>query len=169
MKKNLATIIMGTLAILMMGAATLLMPRGEVAAAVTCPAGSARTTANDYTQCNMPEGNDDSGGGIWKTVNTIINVVLGILGILAVGMIIFGGFKFVTSAGDATKVKSGKDTIMYGVIGLVVALLAFAIVNFVVASFFSKNYGSYGTQEACENAGGAWSTTSKKCTAPGSK
>lgn len=51
-------------------------------------------------------------------------------------MIIIGGFNFMTSAGDPGKVKKGKDTILYGIIGLVVALLAFAIVNFVLNGIF---------------------------------
>lgn len=62
----------------------------------------------------------------------IITTMLYILGILAVIMIIFGGIRYVLSAGDASKVKTAKDTIMYSVIGLIVAVLAYAIVNFVV-------------------------------------
>ena len=71
-----------------------------------------------------------------KTLDTIINVVLGVLGLLAVVIIIYGGFMYTTSAGDASKIKKAKDTIMYGVIGLVIALLAYAIVNFVLSSVF---------------------------------
>ena len=70
------------------------------------------------------------------TINIAINVVLGVLGLLAVIVIIYGGFMYTTSAGDATKIKKAKDTIMYGVVGLVIALLAYAIVNFVVSSIF---------------------------------
>ena len=62
--------------------------------------------------------------------------MLGVLGLLAVVVIIYGGFMYTTSAGDSSKIKKAKDTIMYGVIGLVIALLAFAIVNFVVSSIF---------------------------------
>ena len=65
----------------------------------------------------------------------IVNIMLTILGILAVIMIIFGGIRYVTSAGDASRVKSAKDTVMYSVVGLVVAILAYAIVNFVVTQF----------------------------------
>lgn len=66
---------------------------------------------------------------------TIINILLTILGIIAVIMIIFGGIRYTTSAGDASRVKAAKDTIMYSVVGLVVAILAFAIVNFVTTQF----------------------------------
>ncbi len=68
-------------------------------------------------------------------VQTVINTVLYIIGIIAVGFIIYGGVKYATSAGDSAKVKSAKDTILYAVVGLIVAILAYAIVNFVVGSF----------------------------------
>jgi heme/copper-type cytochrome/quinol oxidase subunit 2 len=65
----------------------------------------------------------------------IVNTLLVILGILAVIMIIVGGIRYTTSAGDASRVKAAKDTVMYSVVGLVVAILAFAIVNFVTTQF----------------------------------
>lgn len=63
--------------------------------------------------------------------NTVIGVVLGFMGVIAVGVMIYGGFLFLTSSGDAGKVKKGQDAIKYGLIGLVVSLLAYAIVAFV--------------------------------------
>ena len=67
-------------------------------------------------------------------VNTIINTVIFVIGMVAVVMIILGGISYATSQGDASKVKKGKDTILYGIIGLVIAILAFAIVNFVLGA-----------------------------------
>ncbi len=69
-------------------------------------------------------------------VQNILNWIFGIIGIVAVVMIIIGGFNMMTSSGDPGKVKKGKDTILYGIIGLVIALLAFAIVNFVINGIF---------------------------------
>jgi hypothetical protein len=66
------------------------------------------------------------------TVIGIINAVLAVIGIVAVVFVIYGGFLYLTSAGDASKVKKGKDTLMYALIGLVIVGLAFAIVNFVI-------------------------------------
>ena len=68
------------------------------------------------------------------TVQTIIKLAIGIIGLLAVIMIIVGGFQYTTSAGDTGKVTKAKNTILYGVIGLVIALLAYAIVFFVLKS-----------------------------------
>ena len=100
----------------------------------TCPAGTIRA-GEAYTsiaECNLEK--DDS---LIPTLNVIINVVLGILGLVAVIVIILGGVQYTLSTGDANKVKKAKDTILYGVVGLVIALLAFAIVNFVLSSFFA--------------------------------
>lgn len=68
------------------------------------------------------------------TIKDVVNVMLYIIGVLSVIMIIFGGIKYVISAGDSSKVTSAKNTIMYAVIGLAVALLAYAIVNFVLTA-----------------------------------
>ena len=65
-------------------------------------------------------------------VNAIISSVVGVLGIVAVIVIIIGGIQYMISAGDANKVKKAKDTILYGIIGLIVVILAWAIVNFVI-------------------------------------
>ena len=68
-------------------------------------------------------------------VRNVINVLLYIIGILAVIAIIIGGIRYVTSNGDSSNTKAAKDTILYAVVGLIVAILAFSIVNFVVGRF----------------------------------
>ena len=72
------------------------------------------------------------------TVKNIINVAVGVIGVVAVIMVIIGGYQYATSVGDAGKVKNAKNTIMYGIVGLVIALLAYAIVNFVLEGLFGK-------------------------------
>ncbi|MFV0484982.1 MAG: pilin [Candidatus Saccharimonadales bacterium] len=69
-----------------------------------------------------------------STIQLIINMIIFAIGLIAVVMVILGGIQYSTSQGDSGKVKKAKDTIMYGIIGLVVAILAFAIVNFVLSS-----------------------------------
>ena len=78
--------------------------------------------------------NSEDKGDLQTSVTNILNAVIGVLGIVAVIVIIIGGVTYMTSSGDAGKVKKAKDTILYGVIGLVVVALAFAIVNFVIAN-----------------------------------
>ena len=62
----------------------------------------------------------------------IINVLLFIGGIVAVTMIIVAGIQMTTSAGDPSAVKKAKNTLMWSVVGLVIMILAYAIVNFVI-------------------------------------
>lgn len=65
-------------------------------------------------------------------VKDIINIALYVLGIIAVIMIIVGAFRYVLSGGDAGSVTAAKNTILYAVVGLIVAILSFVIVNFVI-------------------------------------
>ena len=74
------------------------------------------------------------GDNLVGSITNILNYIIGVLGIIAVIVIIVGGVQYMTSSGDAGKVKKAKDTILYGVIGLVICVLAFAIVNFVIGA-----------------------------------
>ncbi len=68
-------------------------------------------------------------------IRTVTNTMLFAIGVVAVIMLIVGGFRYIFSAGNSTNVNAAKDTILYSVIGIVVALLAYAIVNFVLGQF----------------------------------
>ncbi len=76
--------------------------------------------------------------GSGSLFETVANVLLFLIGAVSVIMLIVGGFRYVLSGGDSTQVTSAKNTILYAVIGIIVALLAYAIVNFVVSSFIAK-------------------------------
>ena len=69
-----------------------------------------------------------------SVVKQVINVFLYLIGVIAVAFIIYGGVKYATSAGDTAKVTSAKNTLMYAVIGLIIAILAYSIVNFVITN-----------------------------------
>lgn len=73
--------------------------------------------------------------GVFKQVT---NTVLYIVGIIAVIMLIIGGIKYVVSGGDSKKVTDAKNTVLYAIIGLIIAFLAFAIVNFVITALPSS-------------------------------
>lgn len=66
-----------------------------------------------------------------SVANMVIDIILSMVGVLAVGVMIYGGFLYLTSNGSTQKLEKAKHAIMYGLIGLVVCLLAFAIVSFV--------------------------------------
>ena len=132
--------------------------------AATCPAGTPKEGQNvtSIAQCSM---NADSStpNNLWDTINAIINVMIAVIGIVSVIMMILGGVWFLTSQGDPGKVKKGKDTILYGIIGLIVALLAFAIVNFVLEGVFgSKGTGGGGTGGGGTGAGGTTQITNNE-------
>lgn len=74
----------------------------------------------------------NGGESLESDVSAVINMIIYGVGIVAVIIIIIGGINYMMSQGDANKVKKAKDTILYGVIGLIITLLAFAIVNFVL-------------------------------------
>ncbi len=97
----------------------------------------AESVVNDI--CNTdPNGalcTSSKGTDLMGYVKTIVNTMLTILGVLAVVMIIYGGVTYTISAGDAKKVEQAKNTIIYSVVGLVVASLAGVIVNFVLDIF----------------------------------
>jgi hypothetical protein len=82
----------------------------------------------------------EAAGGNQETVTTqarvngIVNLMLYIIGVLSVIVIVFAGIRYVTSTGDSSRVKGAKDTLTYAVIGLIVAILAYAIVNFVLTN-----------------------------------
>lgn len=73
------------------------------------------------------------------SIVNIINAIIAILGVVCVIVMIIGGINYMTSSGDAGKVKKGKDTILYGLIGLVICVLAFALVNFVILNILKTN------------------------------
>ncbi|NLA42691.1 hypothetical protein GX865_00830 [Candidatus Saccharibacteria bacterium] len=75
----------------------------------------------------------------------ITNVLLFIVGAISVIMIIIGGLRYVISGGDSTNVSAAKNTILYAIIGIVISLLAYAIVNFVLEAFLLDTGGGGGS------------------------
>ena len=78
--------------------------------AIGCPAGSLRGEGADVksiSECNIAQEHAGS-NDLMGTINIAINVVLGVLGLLAVIVIIYGGFMYTTSAGDASKIKKSQ-------------------------------------------------------------
>lgn len=95
-------------------------------------AGTAATKTDE-----MPESlfGEDGSEGIFKKV---INIMLFVIGAVAVIMLIYGGVKYVISGGAQDKVAEAKNTILYAIVGIVVAILAFAVVNFVVTGLAAQ-------------------------------
>ncbi len=82
--------------------------------------------------CDERNQQDNPVGGTEGILIRAANLIAIAVGVAAVIMIIIGGIKITTSSGDSNSVKSGRDTIIYAIIGVVVTLLARAIIIFVV-------------------------------------
>ena len=127
MKQHLKTTIVGGLLLLGLVGTTLLTASSAGAAACT----------GSPTEC-AKQGVGESGGKGQGTVDTrvkdIVNLLIYVVGIIAVIMIVVGGLRYVLSGGDASGISGAKNTILYAVVGLVVAILAYAIVNFAIGA-----------------------------------
>lgn len=122
MKQKLQTIMIALA--LTLGVGTFVVaPVGAINVFKACPDGST---------AEVCKAKDDS---VSSPVQAVISTLLFAIGIISVIMIIIGGIRYTLSNGDSSQIKSAKDTVLYAVIGLVVALLAYAIVNFVVGRF----------------------------------
>lgn len=103
------------------------------------PVGAAASSCSG-AQC-ASQGANTANTGTSKTsdlnnvIKTVVNILLFIIGAVAVVMIVIGGLKYTTSNGDSNQVTSAKNTILYSVIGLLVAIFAYAIVDFVIDAF----------------------------------
>ena len=125
MKKILFAIV----ALMMMGFGTMAMvPERASAARAEDPLCSTISDAD----LRQAAGCGDTSTEIDSPIRTVINILLYVVGILAVVMIIVSGLKMTMSAGDAGAVQKAKNTLVYAIIGLVIAVLAYAIVNFVL-------------------------------------
>lgn len=65
------------------------------------------------------------------------NIALYVVGAISVIMLIWGGLRYITSGGDSKKVTDAKNTVLYAIIGLIIAVLAYAIINFVLTTIDS--------------------------------
>ncbi|MCL2869194.1 pilin [Candidatus Saccharibacteria bacterium] len=76
--------------------------------------------------------NKDNGSALTGTISALVNTALFIVGVISVVMIIYAGIRYQTAAGDPAKIKTAQHTLTYAIVGLIIAILAYAIVNFVI-------------------------------------
>lgn len=88
------------------------------------------------SQLKLSSGSCSDGGPTNKLndlVANLVNLLTIIIGIVAVIMIIIGGFKFITSNGDSNRIASARQTIIYAIVGLIIVALAQFIVRFILS------------------------------------
>lgn len=105
-------------------------PLGPVASAACDPSAGVAGGVECSNTGNTPQTLFGEG----SIFTTVINVLLFVIGAISVVMLIIGGIRYTISAGDSKSVTGAKDTILYAIIGLIVAFLAFAIVNWVLGA-----------------------------------
>lgn len=121
-------------------AGLLVIPILAVAAVLVAPdvdVVSAQSAIQDGINSAQGDGTPSDLFGDGSIFTTIVNILLFIIGAISVIMLIIGGIRYTISAGDSSAVTAAKNTILYAIIGLVVAFLAFAIVNWVLGSLIA--------------------------------
>jgi cytochrome bd-type quinol oxidase subunit 2 len=95
---------------------------------------SSNLTIQNGVNCGASTSNAGSLFGQGGLFNQIANILIFLVGAIAVIMLILGGLQYVISNGDSKRVESAKNTILYAIIGIVVAIMAYAAVAFVTGS-----------------------------------
>jgi Type IV secretion system pilin len=117
-----------------------------LAVPVIAPAAMASAACSTNTATQISDGASQAGGdpnqncastgvdstGIGHLASSIVNIFSIVVGAVAVIMIIYGGFRYITSGGDSNAVGGAKNTLIYAIIGLVIVALAQVIVHFVL-------------------------------------
>lgn len=97
--------------------------------------GDATCEIKSPSELNTPGESDGLSKFIWTIALNGIEIAMVAVGYIAVGFIIYGGFKYITGAGASDKIVTGRKLILNAVIGLVISLLAVVIVNIVLRGF----------------------------------
>jgi hypothetical protein len=98
---------------------------------------------NDATNSSSSNcGTTTISGGIKSIAVSVVNILSIIVGIVAVIMIIYGGFRYITSGGESGSVSSAKNTLLFAIVGLVIVALAQIIVRWVLGSASSISSGT---------------------------
>ncbi len=125
MKKTLRTLLVAAMIVL------------GLALFISTPEASAQSALDEACAADPGSAlcNEGSGGSVESIIALVVNTLLFVVGTISVIMIIVGGIRYTLSAGDGNAIKGAKDTILYAVIGLVVAFASYAIINWVLDLF----------------------------------
>lgn len=132
MIKTIKKVLAGLLIVPAMALSLAVLPATVPASAACDP--NAPPTLSNGVACSQGADTPSELFGDNSIFTTIVNILLFIIGAISVIMLIIGGIRYTVSGGDAAAVTAAKNTILYAIIGLVVAFLAFAVVNWVLGS-----------------------------------
>lgn len=141
MKHTIKNFFAAALALPVLAFAAAVVPAVPAFAQTECPAvsGGEGLSLSAGANCAKAEEQQTDLFGESGVFKRITDVMLFLIGAISVIMLIIGGVRYVLSGGESGKVSEAKNTILYAVIGVVVAILAYAVVNFVVNSFAAQS------------------------------
>lgn len=132
MIKTIKRVLAGTLIASVLAFGALVMP--TTPAFADCSGTDPTLSLSGGAACSQPTGASGNLFGSDSIFTKIVNILLFIIGAVAVIMLIIGGVRYTISGGKESEVKAAKDTILYAIVGIVVAFLAYAVVNWVLTS-----------------------------------
>ncbi len=135
-----AALLLSTVSILSILAVTAYFPLGSTAYAVPCDTSKSKILGIEPWYRGLEcEGGSPVLTNISEAVTTIIlniiNIIFSIVGYVAVGFVIWGGIRYMIAGGEPGNITSARKTIQNALIGLLIALSALAIVNFVIGLY----------------------------------
>lgn len=104
-------------------------------------AATGQLEADDLLSSDFADASGLGQGELQSTIGSLIRVALSFLGVVAVVIILLGGFKWMTAGGNDEKVSEAKRLIVAGIIGLAIILSAYAIASFVISSIIGASAG----------------------------
>ena len=135
LKKTMTGLLLVPAMALMMSAVMPMVVPSTPAYAATC---NNKINIKNGARCAQGDNTSDKLDGDQGIFKLVTNVLLFIIGAISVIMLIIGGIRYTISGGDSSAVTAAKNTILYAIVGIVVALFAYAIVNFVLDNFATK-------------------------------
>lgn len=127
-KNKIHRVIGALLALPLLVLGVVAVPSTALAETINCS--TTQLTLENGAKCAKGTSQDAS---LVNVFSTVVNILLFLVGAVAVIMLVIGGLRYVTSNGDQNAVTGAKNTILYAIIGIVVAFLAYAAVGFVTS------------------------------------
>lgn len=118
-------------------AVLLALPFGGSMLTAPAPVHAQELSDEDFFDSDFTDTTGLGQADLKQTIGGLIRILLGFLGVIAVVIILMGGFKWMTAGGNDEKVAEAKKLIIAGIIGLAIILSAYAIASFVISSIIT--------------------------------
>jgi hypothetical protein len=127
-----------------------ILPAATVLGNAYADCGNASTSKTQVLNGIGETGGNCDDSGVTNAIHAVVNILSIVVGVFAVIVVILAGFKYIASGGDSSKVGNAKNTLIYALIGLVVAALAQLLVHFVINQSTGAACPPGSTDSACQ-------------------